>query len=650
MYSDSVWGYASVAVSDPSEGVSDWGYAATSLVDPGKPNLMVAGQEADIRWNVMKNGVSTPVVRWEVIQSGVPVVLSSSHTVGWTPQTYVAGADAVGSAQYAVPGSNVIYLSTTGSDSNAGTSVGAPKATLASALTAVPTGGTIVIRGGTYHQGEIETSKVCTIQPYPGEAVWFDGGSIFSPTWTGSGPWTAPYTITYDRLMGKTSGQLAVWTGAAQRFVTDQVWLDDTKLSPVADGTSSPGTGNFSVDQTADTLTLGTNPSGKTVRIVDLKYFLATNAAITVRGIGIRRYAQAMIEYRQAALMVKAGSTIEQVTIQDCSVDALGMGGANITVRRCTLQDTGHSGVGGDGVNSMVFEQNVIRRCNRNDYDPEPTTAGFKLGRTWYGCVIRHNYIEDIADAAGIWLDTAVSRAAIYGNTIIGTSALGTTGYRMKNGIEVEGSDGMLLEGEQQYNYVVGNRVSDCRQAGILIFDSGYVRVWNNDVSAAVALYLWQDYRENNGSKPSTEGTAQQSPWHTTNIDVVNNALRPDTAYFTQLRAQCNSDAAFKIAGGAMFDRIASNWFRPAGSGLMAYISNAAGSAWSTRQTLAALEATSSDYGGPLTAKMSGNYQGDSAPTGSGIAVQADVAAMCDIPAGYVPPIGAIWPAVTPVA
>ena len=171
--------------------------------------------------------------------------------------------------------------------------------------------------------------------------------------------------------------------------------------------------------------------------------------------------------------------------------------------------------------------------------------------------------------------------------------------------------------------------------------------MWNNDVSAAVALYLWQDYRENNGSKPSTEGTAQQSPWHTTNIDVVNNALRPDTAYFTQLRAQCNSDAAFKIAGGAMFDRIASNWFRPQGSGLMAYISDAAGASWSTRSTLAALATTSSTYGGPLDGIMSGNYQGDSAPTGTGMAVQPDVAAACGIPASYVPFIGAIWPAVT---
>lgn len=51
-----------------------------------------------------------------------------------------------------------------------------------------------------------------------------------------------------------------------------------------------------------------------------------------------------------------------------------------------------------------------------------------------------------------------------------------------------------------------------------------------------------------------------QSPWHTDHIEVVNNALIPEGAYYTQLRGQCNSDAAYKIAGGAMLSRLTSNW------------------------------------------------------------------------------------------
>lgn len=572
--------------------------------------------------------------------------VSASMTSGWAPPAYTVGAGPVGSATYEVPGSGVIYLATTGSDSNAGTAIGAPKASLASALSAVAAGGTIVVRGGTYHQGEIEagTKTSVTIQPYPGEAVWFDG-AIIQTGWTaGSGVWTSPYSLTFDRQLGKGSN-VSTWSGAATRTIVDQVWLDGTRLTPVADGTT-PGAGQFSVNQSTDMLTIGSDPTGKTVRVVDLKFFIA-GAGLNFRGIGVRRYVQAMLEYRGCAINLGANSTLEQCTIQDCSIDALSIGGTGCWIRNCTVQDTGHSGIMGDNMAGGDVAFNIIRRCNRNDFDAEPTTAGFKMTRTFAGLTIRHNHIEDVADGSGIWLDTTVSRTKIYGNTIVGTSALGTTGYRMKNGIEVEGSDGGVYEGTQYWSYVVGNRISDCRQAALLIFDSGYVKVWNNVLSAAVALYLWQDYRQNSGSNPSSEGTVVQSPWHTDHIEVVNNALIPEGAYYTQLRGQCNSDAAYKIAGGAMLSRITNNWWRPQGSGLMAYLSDAAGSSWSNRSTLAALESTGVTYGGPLAAIMDGNYQSDSAPSGRGVPIEADVAAATGLPLGYVPGIGSIWPELT---
>lgn len=160
------------------------------------------------------------------------------------------------------------------------------------------------------------------------------------------------------------------------------------------------------------------------------------------------------------------------------------------------------------------------------------------------------------------------------------------------------------------------------------------------------SLCTYGKISQNTGSKPATEGTAEQSPWHTTDIDVVNNNLIPESVYLTQLRAECKSDAVFKIAGGEMFSRIASNWFKPAGSGFMAYLFKADGSSASSRQTLASLASTPADYGGPLDAIMSGNHQGNDVPANKGVPIQADVADACDIPAGYTPAIGAIWPEV----
>lgn len=616
---DSPWRYATATITNPLVGDSAWSYHAVEIETAGQPNLVIAGGEAEADWSTIVSLIEKTIRRWSIIQGDVEIPLAH-HTATWAaPPAMLAGADPVGSASYPVPGSNVIFLAATGSDSNPGTSTGAPKATLAAALAAVPAGGTIVIREGVYHQGQIETSKACTIQPYPGETVWFDGSVVFTAAWTGTGGvWSAPYAITFDRLMGKTAGGLAPWTGHAKRFVVDQVWLDGQKLAAAPDNTGLPPAGSFSVNQTAGTLTLGSNPAGKTVRVVDLKFLLAASSPVTVRGIGIRRYAQAMIEYRSAALMVRTGSVVEQVTIQDCSIDALSCGGDDITVRRCTFQDTGHSGVMGDGLDRMLFEQNIIRRCNRNDFDAEPTTAGFKITRTFEGLTIRNNHIQDVADGAGIWFDTTVSRSIIVNNTIIGTSALGVSGFRMKNGIEVEGSDGGFYDGVQHWTYVVGNRITDCRQAGILCYDSGYIKVWNNDVAAAVCIYLWQDYRENTGANPVTEGTPQQSPWHTDHIEVCNNKLTPMDAYYTQLRCQCNSDAAYKIAGGAMMSALRGNWFQPAGGGLLGYLSTAAGNAWAAPSTLTGLANLAATYGGPLAAVMGAtNYQGVTLPSPS---------------------------------
>ncbi len=647
-YVDSAWGYAGTELTNPLAGISEWGYATTSLVDPGKPNLMIGGQETSPTWRIMKNGVSTPVLRWSIISGGTEVPLSNDHYVNWTPPSHVVGADAVGSTAYPIPAGEVYYVAADGSDGNAGTSAAAPLATLAAAVNRLSSvGATIIVRAGTYHEGEIEASgkPAFVVQNYPGEAVWFDGASV-KTGWTdnGDGTWSASYTLTYDRNLGKTSGQIAFWTGSTTRVIVDQVWLDDTKLSPVVDATI-PAAGQFSVNQSAHTLTIGSDPTGKTVRIADLKYLMATGT-VTVRGIGIRRYAPAMIEWRNAALMVGAHSVVEQVTIEHASLDALGISGPGCVVRRCTLQDTGHSGAMSDNPSGIIFEQNVIRRINRNQFDPEPTTAGFKVTRCFAGVTIRFNWLEDVYNGSGIWLDTTVNRSRIYGNTIVGTSAYGAMG-RMKSAIAIEASDGGVYDGVQYYTYIVGNRIRDMRISGILIFDSGWIKCWNNDVSAAVCLYVWQDYRENAGDKPTTEGTVTQSPWHCQNVEFINNKLVPETLYYTQLRLQCNSDAAFKLAGGAMVSRLANNWFRPQGSGLMAYISDASGSSWSIRSTLSTLQSTSSTYGGPLNSIMSGNYQGDTLPDTGGVPIEADVAAATGVPIGYTPPMGPVWPELT---
>lgn len=532
------------------------------------------------------------------------------------PASAAAGAVSVGKTTYRVPTANVLYVSTTGSDANPGTSVYTPLATLAAAVSRVTTAGTtIIVRGGTYHEGNIEAGgkPAFAIQSYPGEAVWFDGTSVLTSTWTaGTGTWSAPYALTFDRNMGKgVAWGGSLWTGSAYRNVVDQVWLDNTRLTPVADN-STPGPGQFSVNQSTHTLTIGSDPTGKVVRVADLNFLIAATT-LTLRGIGIRRYATAMVEWRGAVVMVNTRSFLENVVVEHASVDAISMGGPDVVIRKCTVQDTGHSGIMGDNAANGLVELNLIRRCNRLFYDPEPTTAGFKMTRVFAGLTIRDNHIEDVVNGSGIWLDTTVSRTKIHGNTIVGTSAFGAAG-RMKSGISIECSDGGFYGGTQYFTYIVGNYVSGCRISGVILCDSGWIKVHNNRISSAVAVYLWQEERQNLGAKVATEGTPEQSPWHCTDIEVVNNIVIPEATYNTQLRCQVNSGATYKTTGGAMLSALRGNWFRPQGSGLFAYMFDVNATARNA-STLSALAALPTSYGGPLDPpRMANNVQQDTAP------------------------------------
>ncbi len=76
---DSNWSYAVRTLTDPNGLDSAWHYAAFTLDDPGKPNLVVSGQETEVSWQVMKDGVSTPVVRWTVMKNGSETPLVSQN-------------------------------------------------------------------------------------------------------------------------------------------------------------------------------------------------------------------------------------------------------------------------------------------------------------------------------------------------------------------------------------------------------------------------------------------------------------------------------------------------------------------------------------------------------------------------------------------
>src|SRR5690606_27298419 len=202
---------------------------------------------------------------------------------GWTaPDPVKAGSLPVGEAHYGVPDTGqVLFVDPSGSDGAAGT-VGAPKKTLAGALSAASSGAVIVLREGSYHES-LSVTKAVTIQAYPGEEVWLDGSTQYT-SWTGSGPYTATLGPNWSPI---DSSRYPYNDAAAN--LPEQVWIDGVAQKQLADG-ATPGAGQFSVNRTAHTITLGTNPSGKEVRVADLNQALVFSAQVRVFGIGFRRY------------------------------------------------------------------------------------------------------------------------------------------------------------------------------------------------------------------------------------------------------------------------------------------------------------------------------------------------------------------------
>lgn len=341
------------------------------------------------------------------------------------PPAERAGAVALGSTNYSIPSSGtVVYMATNGSNANAGT-LAAPKATLAGALAVTGGSGTIVVRGGVYETSSLHTIPAngsgLAIQAYPGETVWFDG-SRAATSWTnnGNGTWSTSYTKTLTRITNSSWGHSA----NPNAGITDQCWIDGVRQTAIADATT-PSAGQFSVNQSADTLTIATNPSGKTVRVSEATNLLLATSRLYLYGVGIRRYSPQAIEWAGAAIYSADQNKIAGTIIENCHFDEIGVTAINladnttITIRSNTITNCGHSGIQAGGGAGLITN-NLIQHINHKRWNPEPTTGGMKIGRSDY-MVITHNYVTDVYNAQGIWLDVSNTRFTIVGNYVDGS-------------------------------------------------------------------------------------------------------------------------------------------------------------------------------------------------------------------------------------
>ena len=428
-----------------------------------------------------------------------------------------ANAGANPAASWSAPASNfAAWDPTSGSDASAGT-MAAPVKTLASALSKISAGGTILVKGGVHSGTDVgykiasaagynaslgyaglSVTKQCTIQPYPGEHPVFDGTRDESGGWTaGGGYWSKPISITIDRGATDQYGQLDnnvqfgwVWVrGTAWRTLmtnagythpdaiemfplaswNEQVWIDDVQQQQVATlGEVGPGKfyvagstgGTNSVMFTSSTYYLGTNPTGKSVRVGELCTSLRLGVAgSTLRGLKFRRFCGS----NHMGGVVKAttgNATFEDVVVEDASATAYDLFQSDNSVFiRCEAIRAGNLGFRHGRSYNLTFDRCKAQYNNNRRYNTSPVSGGLKgaTGRNILvkDCDFTHNYTK------GVWWDVSC-----YDTRVVNTAL----DYNEESGAVFEiGAKGLLA------NCTITNSGIH----GVIILDNHDVDIWN---------------------------------------------------------------------------------------------------------------------------------------------------------------------------
>jgi parallel beta-helix repeat protein len=445
----------------------------------------------------------------------VPATTTSSTTTTTTTTTTVpsGGSSVVVGASsttaYSVP-SGALFVATSGSDSNPGTQA-APFATLSKALSTVSSGGTVVVRGGTYHQSAA-TSRTTKVMAYPGEHVVFDGAravtnfSVHAP-----GVWVATGWSFEPARMDHGSSSL-ITSSAPYAGWPEQTFYDGNRLNEVG-SLAEIGPGKFYVDRATDKLYLGSDPTGHLVEASDLEVGFTANGhtGSELRGIHFRRYATPVASIGA----VRAWSNnmiVENVAATDSAYAGITAIGENITIINSTMSNNGALGGHAHKANNLRWARNIADHNNTQNFNVSWEAGGFKMTKSRY-ITIEDNWIHSNY-GNGYWLDQSAQDITLRRNTIVDNTR-----------------SGVMLELSGRLN-VHGNLIARNARYGLYSNDSNDIAAWNNIiVDNSTDIHLLDDAtRSTSDTSSSDHDNRYPIPnpnvlWETRNITIKNNVV-----------------------------------------------------------------------------------------------------------------------------
>jgi hypothetical protein len=428
------------------------------------------------------------------------------------------GAATVGSAAYPLP-TDALYVSPSGNNSSSG-SLEQPFLTVQHAITTAHAGQTIVLRAGVYHERvTVLKGKPVVVQPYPNEAVWFDGSTVVAgwhrdgKSWV-SGGWTVKFdsSPTFDKGAPDSSVPDFNFINPQHPLAAhpDQVWIGGKELTQVATA-AEVKTGTFAVDYASSKLYIGSDPSGKEVRASDkTKAFAIQAAGSTLRGVGIRRYATSVPGF--GAVTVEApGVTVQDVTIEQDATTGLFVGAANCVVRNVTLRDNGMLGMNANYADNLLVSAVRSTHNNLQRFNSAPVSGGFKITRTRGISISNSNFSHNFGP--GLWFDQSDYDASV-----------------VSNSMNDNASHGMSMEISAKF-VVAGNVILNNGGNGIKLNDSNDIQIWNNTVANnSIDLRVAQDTRRGSdmsvpGHDPRQKQPDPTMPWVISKVTVSNNVF-----------------------------------------------------------------------------------------------------------------------------
>lgn len=444
--------------------------------------------------------------------------LPSAGAPSAPPATAATTADGrgteLGSTAFPVPPDALFVDVRSGYDGAPGTRE-SPLRTVRTAIERAGTGGAVVLREGVYHESVVvPPSKTLAIQAHPDETVWFDGSVPVSGwtrsggTWTSRG-WTAEFSSVIEGIADNPRFVDPRFPLAAR---PDQVFLDDEPLTQVATAAEVVA-GTFAVDRATDALVIGNDPTHREVRASDLERALFVRSrGSTLQGFGVRRYATP-VSVGGAVKYENRNSTARDLVIVDNAAIGLSINNDGGLVERVTVQRSGMLGIGSNAGYGLVIRGSLVTGNNAEHFRAAPVSGGIKITRA-RGVTVADNDVSRNS-GSGIWLDESVYDATVVHNVATDNEY---------TGIQVE----LCAE------VVVADNVLTGQRAGLNVFGSSGVRVWNNAFggNSRYGVRIQQDER-----RQAVDGFAGRDPrrpvpdptmtWIVDDVTVADNVFGP---------------------------------------------------------------------------------------------------------------------------